>query len=135
MQFQIAQRSKTFKAPVRIPEIDENGRQKYHAPFKMEFLRLTRSEFDAVIASGKDAEADTYFDDETVVSSEKDKLGELANMLMKFAIGWDLGKDGKPLDFTKENVCLLMEVYPEANSAIINTYVAAIFNGGLQKKN
>lgn len=136
--FQIGPRSKTLKTRVVIPEMGENGKQRYLAPIEMAFKRLSRNEFDAIFKpKPRDTgEQDYDINGDPIAPPDEDKIAVNVQELKQFVEGWDItGPDGKPWEFNDANLYTLLDSYPEANGAISTAYVSALFTGEAKRKN
>ena len=66
-----------------------------------------------------------------------DSLERDTDYVMDIAEGWRYvdGPDGKPLEFNRENVHLLLDNFPNAASAIVSAFFEATLGGGGKRKN
>jgi hypothetical protein len=129
--FKLAPKNAPITWPVIIPEADADGRVTKH---KVTFIfnRLSRTELDR-----RDAAITTAMGDLDAMSVEQ-TLDVQAERALVYCSGWQdvRGPDNDPLEFNRENLRSLFDVYPAAYPALLQTYLRIMFNGGeAQQKN
>lgn len=125
MAFVLQQKSEGFFYPILLPVVTDSGSTQTQK-FEFKFKRVSRSKLNALQKAQEQMnEAETQAD-----SLERD-----TDYVMDIAEGWRYvdGPDGKELPFTRENVHLLLDNYPNAASTIVGAFFDATMGGGKRK--
>jgi hypothetical protein len=129
--FKIQPKSPTYKSFVNFKEVSESGSFVRHS-IEMEFKRMSRRSFDEAI----NAIVIPKDEDGTLAKLPIDEaLAINADQLLELICDWKiLDTDNKPFPFTRDNLIMMLDSYPNLLSAIMETAVTG-FNGGAERKN
>ena len=125
MAFVLQPKTEGFFYSILLPVVTDSGASQAHK-FDFKFKRVSRSKLNEL------QKAQEQMND---AESNIDSLERDTDYLMDIAEGWRYvdGTDGKPMDFTRENVHLLLDNYPNAASAIVSAFFEATLGGGKRK--
>lgn len=125
MAFVLQPKTEGFFYGISLPTVNENGASSI-IKFDMKFRRVSRSKLNALQKSQEDmTESDIQVD-----SLERD-----TDYLMDIAEGWRhvSDADGEEVAFTRDNVRILLDHYPNAASTIVGAFFEATLGGGKRK--
>ncbi len=125
MAFVLQPKTEGFFYSILLPVVTEAGASQAHK-FDFKFKRVSRSKLNEL------QKAQEQMND---AESNIDSLERDTDYVMDIAEGWRYvdGTDGKPMDFNRENVHLLLDNYPNAASAIVSAFFEATLGGGKRK--
>ena len=127
MAFVLQPKTEGFFYSILLPVVTDSGASQAQK-FEFKFKRVSRSKLnDLQKAQEQMNESDAQID-----SLERD-----TDYVMDIAEGWRYvdGPDGKPLEFNRDNVHLLLDNFPNAASAIVSAFFEATLGGGGKRKN
>lgn len=127
MAFVLQPKTEGFFYSILLPVVTDSGASQANK-FDFKFKRVSRSKLNELQKSQEQMnESDAQID-----SLERD-----TDYVMDIAEGWRYvdSTDGKPMDFNRENVRLMLDNYPNAASVIVSAFFEATLGGGGKRKN
>lgn len=127
MAFVLSKKTDSFFYPVNIPVVLASGASQINR-FEFSFKRLSRSRLNA-LQKAQESTSD--------LDVEVDTLERDIDYILEIADGWKgvEGVDGVAVEFTRDNVAILLDNYPNAAGVVVQAFFEATLGGGRKKGN
>jgi hypothetical protein len=125
MTFVLSPKSEGFYYAINLPLVNDQGASQSFK-FEMKFRRVSRSKLNELQRQQEEmAESEVVID-----SLERD-----TDYVLDIAEGWRYVQDaaGEPVEFSRGNVRMLLDNYPNAAGAIVSAFFEATLGGGKRK--
>lgn len=124
MAFILKPKSESFNYPIMLTSVSESG-SAHIDRFEFRFKRVSRTKLAEL----------QKLTERMSESEEYDAIERDLTYIMDVADGWRGVNDEnqEPLEFTKDNVRMLLDQYPSAANEIVRCFVEATLGGGKRK--
>jgi len=127
MAFVLQPKTEGFFYSILLPVVSDSGTSQINK-FDIRFKRIPRSKLNEL---QKEQERMSE------AESQADTLERDTDYVMQIAEGWRYvdGPNDKPMEFTRDNVHMMLDNYPNAASVIVSAFFGATLGGGGKRKN